>query len=50
MKTMNTVAFILVLLWVAGWTIAAIRAGFTSGRALCPARRKAPGETAYDGS
>lgn len=50
MKTLNTVAFIMVLLWVAGWTVAALRAGFKSTVLPCPVRRGEGTEEEYLGS
>ena len=50
METMNTVAFILTLQWVAGWTVAAWRAGRTITVPLCPVRYKETATEEYLGT
>ena len=37
---MNTLAAIMLFLWVAGWTIASIRAGINHKAVPCPGRRE----------
>jgi len=39
-KTMNTFAAIILFLWVAGWTIASIRAGLKARVVACPGCRE----------
>lgn len=51
MKTLNTIAFLLVLGWTAGWTVAAIRAYFRAATLRpCPVRRDLDLDHDYCGS